>query len=48
MAGSVARVGPLLSFVEVGMERAYYGYEPSLTFDVYAGQVVSVDVRAGH
>ncbi|MBX7161789.1 MAG: hypothetical protein K1X95_15995 [Acidimicrobiia bacterium] len=37
-------MGPLLSFIDVGTGSAYYGFEASLSFDVYAGQVVSLDV----
>lgn len=44
MTGSATRVGPLLSFMDVGTATAHYGFEPSLSFDVYAGQVVSLDV----
>lgn len=44
VTGSATRVGPLLSFVDVGTATAYYGFEASLSFDVFAGQVVSVDV----
>lgn len=44
MAGSATLVGPLQSFRDVGTGAAYHGFEASLTFDVPAGQVVSVDV----
>lgn len=44
MGDAGTRVGPLLSFTEVGTERKYFGFDVSITFDLYGGQVLAIDV----
>lgn len=44
MGEAATRVGPVLSFAEVGTERKYFGFDVSLSFDLYCGQVLAIDV----